>query len=701
IVMNESLSGPTFPFNLVNSNAIREAGNAGILDVVAAGNDAQNLVAAPVSPATLSLSLPNVITVGAVDNVGKLAIFSNFGTGVDLAAPGVNILSTAPTSGISVVTPLDPADPIAVPYGFLSGTSQAAPQVAGIIALEAAVRPNATPAQYKKALLDGVTPDQNLESVNSLPPKVSTGGIANAFNAVRNINAQFAKADAVRMGSWHNFYGLQGAYVVGESTTFPSFVTASFNGVSPVILHDSTRNVVALQKVSDPSDRIAAYDASATSETIDLNFTDGLLHRVSLYVADQDFRNRTETMQILDANNPAIVFDTQVASKFFHGQYFSWDLSGHVQIRITNSGGPSAVFSGIFFDAPPGNPNAFAGQDSTTLGFDWRHRFGSQGSVIVGDDNTNALPDYIPVPNFDVRFASGDSASHNRILRQTIKAAVVPQKNFDPRYGVAAEWFDQDHFDISMIPNDSLAHKVTLYAVDYGNRGRTERIDAIDQNTGSVLYTQDLSRFAHGTYVSFVVSGPTLFRVSNTGGPDAVVSAMYFDAPPGEKLAYNGADFLTRGNWRQAGYGLTRQYDAGENMPGVDQPNDVFFSSVNASRLVLQNPSSDVRAPEDVNQFSAGRVMGYAFTNTQMSFTLSIADHEQHQLALYFVDYENHHRREAITITDPTTGQVLARHRIANFAGSEYLVYQIRGSVVITINNEGSPNAVLNGVFLT
>ena len=185
VVINESLGGPAFPFDVVASNALKSAGQAGILDVVAAGNDSTSNDTTPTSPANFSLSNPDVITVAATDNQGKLAYFSNFGgSSVDIAAPGVDILSTTPTYPVTLTTevqetPLLPQ--FTQNYGYLSGTSQATPAVTGIIALEAALKPNATPLQLKKALLDGITFDPFLASVNGLPPKVKTSGVANAY----------------------------------------------------------------------------------------------------------------------------------------------------------------------------------------------------------------------------------------------------------------------------------------------------------------------------------------------------------------------------------------------------------------------------------------------------------------------------------------------------------------------------------------
>lgn len=71
----------------VNS-AAANAVSAGVFFAVAAGNSAAN--AANYSPA----SEPTVYTVGATDSSDRLATFSNYGTSVDILAPGVSILST-------------------------------------------------------------------------------------------------------------------------------------------------------------------------------------------------------------------------------------------------------------------------------------------------------------------------------------------------------------------------------------------------------------------------------------------------------------------------------------------------------------------------------------------------------------------------------------------------------------------------------
>jgi subtilisin family serine protease len=146
--------------------AINAAGNAGILFVAAAGNSASNNDLTPQYPA--NSGLPNVVSVAASDASDRLAAFSNYGANtVNLAAPGVDIYSTLPGGK----------------YGYLSGTSMAAPEVAGVAALAWAADPNATVAQVRSALLQGV------DKIPALAGEVSSGGRLNAYNTLKLLTA--------------------------------------------------------------------------------------------------------------------------------------------------------------------------------------------------------------------------------------------------------------------------------------------------------------------------------------------------------------------------------------------------------------------------------------------------------------------------------------------------------------------------------
>ncbi len=162
VAINASWGGETRSTAL--ANAIAAAGRAGILFVTAAGNESSNNDRTPSYPANLSDD--SVIAVAATNHSNRLAAFSNYGsTTVDLAAPGVGILSTVPGGG----------------YASFSGTSMATPYVTGTVALMAAANPRATAAEIRSALLATVTP------AAALSGKVATGGLLDAAAAVRAI----------------------------------------------------------------------------------------------------------------------------------------------------------------------------------------------------------------------------------------------------------------------------------------------------------------------------------------------------------------------------------------------------------------------------------------------------------------------------------------------------------------------------------
>lgn len=85
--------------SLGERDAIQAAGNAGIVFCAAAGNTTSDNTAVPFYPANLRLS--NMIVVAASDADDSLAWFSNYGTKVDLAAPGRNIYSTKPATSVA------------------------------------------------------------------------------------------------------------------------------------------------------------------------------------------------------------------------------------------------------------------------------------------------------------------------------------------------------------------------------------------------------------------------------------------------------------------------------------------------------------------------------------------------------------------------------------------------------------------------
>src|SRR5262249_20925068 len=166
-VTSNSYGDPLYSQSL--KDAIDVAGGEGILTVCAAGNQTASTDLSPFVPA--SLDSPYVLSVAASDQSDLLADFSNFGRStVDLAAPGVGIVTTTTNSGY--VT------------GF-GGTSAACPHVAGAAALLLALKPDATALEVKGALMQSV--DQGAAFLG----RVVSNGRLDVFRALQVIYTSF------------------------------------------------------------------------------------------------------------------------------------------------------------------------------------------------------------------------------------------------------------------------------------------------------------------------------------------------------------------------------------------------------------------------------------------------------------------------------------------------------------------------------
>ncbi|WP_406061785.1 S8 family peptidase [Streptomyces sp. NBC_01077] len=135
-VANMSLGGGV---DTVLDAAVRNSIASGVTYAVAAGNDSAN--ASNYSPARVT----EAITVGSTTNTDARSSFSNYGTVLDIFAPGSSITSSWNTSDSATNT--------------ISGTSMATPHVVGAAAVYLGANPTATPAQVSTALTTAATPN--------------------------------------------------------------------------------------------------------------------------------------------------------------------------------------------------------------------------------------------------------------------------------------------------------------------------------------------------------------------------------------------------------------------------------------------------------------------------------------------------------------------------------------------------------------
>lgn len=160
---NTTLVGPT-DIEL----AINYAWSKGALIVAAAGNSGSSTLDYPAS-------LPNVVSVAAVGQTLAKASFSNYGTGLSISAPGVQILTLCPN-----------CPPAIGPFHYLDGTSLAAPFVSGVAALVLANDPTLTNVELWQVLNRTAAPQGG-----TVPNTQYGWGVVNAWNAINALNQPF------------------------------------------------------------------------------------------------------------------------------------------------------------------------------------------------------------------------------------------------------------------------------------------------------------------------------------------------------------------------------------------------------------------------------------------------------------------------------------------------------------------------------
>jgi len=499
--------------------------------------------------------------------------------------------------------------------------------------------------------------------------------------------AAFVEQDSTTQGNWQGVYGTDGYVVIGDLTSNPSYVTPVASGEGQAVWPNSPTDIRALQMASNPADRIAGVWYSSTSFSVDLNVTDSNTHQVALYCLDWDRLGRAETVAITDANGN--VLNSQSVTNFGDGVYLVWNVSGHVKMQVTLTGGANAVATGLFF-AGTGTvvsstgTAAFVKQDSTTQG-NWQGAYGSDGYVVIGDLTSN--PSYVtPIESGAGQAVWPNSPTDIRDL----------QMASNPANRIAGVWYSSTSFSVDLNIADSNTHQVALYCLDWDRLGRSETVAITDAN-GNVLNSQSVTNFGDGVYLVWNVSGHVKIQVTLASGINAVATGLFFDG--GTVVASTGTaafvkqDSTTQGTW-QGVYGADGYVVIGDL---TSNPSYVTPAESGEGQAVWPNSSTDIR---DLQMASdpANRIAGVWYSFTSFSVDLNVTDGNTHQVALYCLDWDRLGRSEAVAITD-ANGNVLNSQSLTNFGEGVYLVWNVSGHVKIQVTLTGGINAVASGLF--
>ncbi len=244
--------------------------NRGTTVVVAAGNSNAN--AANYSPASCN----NVISVAASDRQGNRSYYSNYGTVVDIAAPGGETNSVT-ANGILSTLNSGAQGPSSENYDYYQGTSMAAPHVAGLAALMKSANASLTPAQIESAIKT---------NARALPGTCSGGcgaGLADATKTVQAVSGSggstggttFTSTSAVSIPD--NGSAVESPITVsGRSGNAPSAlqvgvdITHTYRGdlVIDLVAPDGTSFRLKAASSSDSADNVlTTYSVNASAES--------------------------------------------------------------------------------------------------------------------------------------------------------------------------------------------------------------------------------------------------------------------------------------------------------------------------------------------------------------------------------------------------------------------------------------------------
>ena len=355
--------------------AVSRLAKADGLFVAAAGNSARNTDILTNYPSnyntTASVGFDAVISVAALTSDGILASFSNYGkTTVDLAAPGANIYSTLPGGS----------------YGYLSGTSMAAPFVTGALALYASEHPLETALELRTALLSTVIANAGLTGSTVSGGYLDVASLLNlTVPVVNDFYYGTAGVDSLQGGAGNDYFEagasvdrLNGA----EGSDIYAILLAAHHGAAEIV----DTGISGIDEV-----RFAATASTATTNTLTLYAGDSGIERIVIGTGfAQNAVNTASTA--LNINASALLNGVSIAgnagNNVLTGTGFNDTLTGNAGNDAINGGaGNDALFGGLGNDSligGAGNDSLFGGlgNDSLTGGA------GSDAFVFDSTPNT-------------------------------------------------------------------------------------------------------------------------------------------------------------------------------------------------------------------------------------------------------------------------------------------------------------------------
>jgi hypothetical protein len=249
------------------------------------------------------------------------------------------------------------------------------------------------------------------------------------------------------------------------------------------------------------------------------------------------------------------------------------------------------------------------------------------------------------------------------------------------------------------LPNASLSNFATLTATASSSVGIASVQFVLDSTTNlGAPVTASPYTYQWNTALG-VINGPhTLTAIATdtlsqqtTAAP---VSVILNNTAPATSGVFVTKDTATAGTWKTH-YGNDGQIIANDSN---NQPTYAALNFSGASTWTWAANTGDPRAAQQA--VGSGRIASTFYASNSFSLDVNLKDTSIHQLALYFLDWDDGGRAQTVTLLDANTQTVLCTQTLAAFQNGAYLVFNIKGHVTVQFNRLAGQNAVVSAVYL-
>ncbi len=359
--------------------------------------------------------------------------------------------------------------------------------------------------------LDEVDPHSNRPSAqNPAAQQVTRNILARMANAPPPTSTFLFHTDSQTKGDWKPHYGADGYVFPNGSTNLPPYALVDGGNAYLTTYLSTSQDPRSLEQAGSPARYLAGW-SSPTNFTMDVNLTDNKNHQVAYYFWDWNHSNRTQLVEIFDATTTNLL-DRRVVANFNNGQWWVWQVKGHVQFRFTNLAGPDCLVSALTFGN--GAEAEFIAEDVRTHGR-WNQNYGIDAHWIPG--------------------ATPANATYGSLLPWSLATINWNTTNSDPRLlqladgstGSVTAWKGIGVSGFYLNLTDNNWHKLALYCLDADRSGRSQRISLFDDASQAMLDSRVVTNFGGGKYLVWKIHGAVDVRVQNLGPASAAISGVF------------------------------------------------------------------------------------------------------------------------------------------------------------------------------